>query len=169
MARPLRVQLPGAIYHVTSRGTGPCVIFHDDRDRTAFVGRLRSVVDRCRWNCHAYCLMATHYHLLLETPVANLAIGMQLLNGSYAQGFNRRHGRVGALLQGRYHSKLIETERHFHQATLYIALNPVRAGLCAEPEDWPWSGSLLRGLTPVTEPDPVGEAPVSRESRRSAG
>ena len=150
MARPLRIQLPGAIYHVMSRGTGPCVIFRDDTDRAIFLRRLRRATSECQWQCHAYCLMATHYHLLLETPLANLAIGMKLINSGYAQGFNRRHKRVGALFQGRYYSVLIDDERHFHQAALYIALNPVRAGLCAQPEDWPWSGSLLRGLTPAS-------------------
>ncbi len=90
--------------------------------------------------------MATHYHLLLETPLANLAIGMKLINSDYAQGFNRRHKRVGALFQGRYHSVLIESELQFRHTALYIAFNPVHAGLCNQPEDWPWSGSL-RGLT----------------------
>jgi putative transposase len=71
-----------------------------------------------------------------------------MVNSGYAQGFNRRHKRVGALFQGRYHSVMIESERQFHNTALYISLNPVRAGLCAQPEDWPWSGSLLRGLTP---------------------
>jgi REP element-mobilizing transposase RayT len=92
--------------------------------------------------------MTTHYHLLLETPKPNLAVGMKLINSAYAQGFNRRHKRVGALFQGRYHSVVIETERQLLHTALYIAFNPVRAGLCAEPEDWPWSGSVLRGLTP---------------------
>ncbi len=142
MARPLRIQLPGAIYHVTSRGTGPCVIFRDDADREFFVRRLQRVASRCAWKCHSYCLMTTHYHLLLETPEANLAEGMKLINSCYAQGFNRRHKRVGALFQGRYHSVLIESERQFHHAALYIAVNPVRAGLCELPDDWPWSGSV---------------------------
>ena len=86
--------------------------------------------------------MTTHYHLLLETPKANLAVGMQLINSCYAQGFNRRHERVGALFRGRYHSVVIESERQLHHVALYIALNPVRAGLCALPEDWPWSGCV---------------------------
>ena len=148
MARPLRLQLPGAIYHVTSRGTGPCVIFRDDTDREIFLRRLRRAVSQCGWRCHAYCLMATHYHLLVETPTANLAVGMKLINSGYAQGFNRRHKRVGALFQGRYHSVVIESERQFHTTMLYISLNPVRAGLCAQPEDWPWSGAVVKGFDP---------------------
>jgi len=95
MARPLRIEFEGALYHVTSLGNARQAIFLDDEDRERFLERLGKVVDRFGWLCHAYCLMTNHYHLLLETPAANLSRGMQLLNGTFTQAFNRRHGRVG--------------------------------------------------------------------------
>jgi len=102
MARPLRIQFEGAVYHVTSRGNARQEIFLDDKDRNSFLETLGRVVDRFGWICHAYCLMNNHYHLLIETPAANLSRGMQMLNGIYPQSFNRRHGRVGHVLQGRF-------------------------------------------------------------------
>jgi len=101
MARPLRIEFEGAVYHVTSRGNAREDIFLDDEDREEFLERLGQVIDRFGWICHGYCLMTNHYHLLVETPAANLSRGMQLLNGTYTQGFNRRHRRVGHVLQGR--------------------------------------------------------------------
>jgi len=94
MARPLRLEFPGAVYHVTSRGNARQDIVADDRDRTAWLSLLAQVIDRYGWLCHAYCLMDNHYHLLLETPQANLSLGMRQLNGRYTQGYNRRHERV---------------------------------------------------------------------------
>ncbi len=105
MARPLRVEYAGAIYHVTSRGNAQSDIYLDDSDREAFLEILAGVIDRFGWVCHAYCLMSNHYHLLLETPKGNLSMGMRQLNGVYTQRFNRRHRRVGHLFQGRYKSK----------------------------------------------------------------
>ena len=100
MARPLRLQVAGGVYHVVSRGNQRQNIFLDDGDRRRFLATLRSVVERLNVLCHAYCLMGNHYHLLLETPDANLSLGIRQLNGVYAQSFNRRHGRVGHLFQG---------------------------------------------------------------------
>ncbi len=139
MGRARRELLPGGVYHVTARGTGPIDIFRDDVDRHCFMRRLVAVERRFAWIRRALCLMGTHYHLLVETPEPNLSTGMHQLNGLYARLFNIRHGRVGALFQSRFHAALIEDEHHLETAVHYIAANPVRAGLCARPEDWAWS------------------------------
>ncbi len=101
MARPLRIEFDGAVYHVTSRGNVRDNIFFNDEDREMLLDVLVFVVDRFRWKCHAYCLMSNHYHLMIETPHANLSRGMRQLNGVYTQRFNRSHGHVGHLFQGR--------------------------------------------------------------------
>jgi REP element-mobilizing transposase RayT len=107
MARPLRIEFPGAIYHITSRGNAQAAIFADDRVREELLGVLGDAVSRFHWLCHAYCLMDNHYHLLIETPEPNLSLGMRQLNGVYTQRFNRRHGRVGHLFQGRFKAILV--------------------------------------------------------------
>lgn len=137
MARPLRIEFEGAVYHVTSRGNAQQAIFVDDEDRTRFLERLGQVVDRFDWIWHAYCLMSNH--LLLETPAANLSHGMQLLNGTFAQGFNRRHGRVGHVLQGRFKGILVEKESHLLELARYVVLNPIRAGVVKYPRQYPWN------------------------------
>ena len=101
MARPLRLEFPGALYHLTARGNARQDIFLDAMDREAFLAILGREIAQHGWNCYAYCLMDNHYHLLIETPEANLVQGMQRLNSMYAQRFNRRHQRVGHLFQGR--------------------------------------------------------------------
>lgn len=98
-----------------------------------------AVVSRCGWLCHAYCLMSNHFHLLVETPEPNLSAGMQRLGGCYAQSFNKRHGTVGHLFQGRYGARLVEDDAHFVVVVSYLAQNPVVAGACERPEDWRWS------------------------------
>jgi len=110
MARPLRLQFPGAVYHLTSRGNARQKVFFTDADRELFLKTLTGVVRRYDWVCHAYCLMADHYHLLVETPKANLSIGMRQLNGIYTQSFNRRHNRTGHLFQGRFKAILVERQ-----------------------------------------------------------
>lgn len=142
MARPLRLQFPGGIYHVTARGNNRQMIFADDADRSRLLIVLASVVERYRVRCHAYCLMGNHYHLLLETPHANLSVAMRQLNGVYTQGFNRRHERSGHLLQGRFGAELVHGQAYLHEVCRYIVLNPVRAGLVAHPRDWLWSSFL---------------------------
>jgi len=112
MARPLRLEYEGAVYHITSRGNARASIFLDKDDRSRFLEVLADVVERYGWICHAYCLMTNHYHLLIETPDASLSHGMQLLNGVYTQWFNRRRDRVGHLLQGRFKAILVEKESH---------------------------------------------------------
>lgn len=139
MARPLRLEFPGALYHITSRGNAKQSIFLDDRDRKNFLRVLKSVVDRFNWRCHAYCLMENHYHLVVETPDANLSSGMRQLNGVYTQKFNTRHERVGHLFQGRYKSILVEKHRHLLSLCRYVVLNPVRSGTVRRPGEWDWS------------------------------
>ena len=112
MARPLRIEFEGALYHVTSRGNARQDIFLDDKDRDNFLKSFGRISERFGWICHAYCLMNNHYHLLIETPRANLSQGMQLLNSMLSQRFNRRHGRVGHVLQGRFKAILVEKESH---------------------------------------------------------
>jgi REP element-mobilizing transposase RayT len=139
VARRLRIQAGGATYHVTARATFGRRLFLENDDRRFFEFRLDDVVRRCDWSCKAHCLMGTHYHLLVTTPEPNLAEGMKRLNGLHAQSFNHRHAQHGHLLQDRYHTELVEAEGHFLELFRYIALNPVRAGLCARPADWRWS------------------------------
>ena len=139
MARPLRIEYEGAVYHVTSRGNARQGIFLDDDDRTGFLEILGRVVERYSWICHAYCLMTNHYHLLIETPNANLSRGMRQLNGVYTQAFNRRHERTGHVLQGRFKSILVEKESHLLELARYIVRNPVRAKMVRSPRDWRWS------------------------------
>jgi len=139
MARPLRLEYEGALYHVTSRGNAREQIFSDEGDRDRFLGILGDVVARYRWICHAYCLMSNHYHLLIETPDAGLSRGMQLLNGVYTQWFNHRHKRVGHLFQGRFKGILVEKDNYLLELARYIVLNPVRAQMVRSVRDWPWS------------------------------
>lgn len=139
MARPLRIEFPGALYHVTSRGNARAPIFTEDCDRRLLLRILSDVVARYRWVCHSYCLMTNHFHLLVATPEANLSRGMRQLNGLYTQRFNRAHERVGHILQGRYGAVLVERDAHLLELARYVVLNPVRAGLIAEAEDYPWS------------------------------
>ena len=100
---------------------------------------IADVVARYDWTCHAFCLMTSHYHLVVRTPNPDLARGMQRLNGSYAASFNRRHGEEGHVFFRRYASRLVQTEAHLLEVFRYVALNPVRAGICRDPADWPWS------------------------------
>jgi REP element-mobilizing transposase RayT len=142
MARPLRIEYPGAVYHVTSRGNEKKPVFKDDHDRENFLNALQHVNKRYNWICHAYCLMTNHYHLLIETPDGNLSIGMRQLNGVYTQLFNKWHGRTGHLFQGRYKAILIQKDSHLLEVCRYVVLNPVRAKVIKRPEDWKWSSYL---------------------------
>ena len=151
MARPLREQVAGGVYHVYARGTAGAAIFLDDRDRRFYLGALAQTIRRQGWRCLAYCLMGNHVHLVLETPEPNLARGMQRLHGGYAQWFNHRHGRVGHLFQGRYGSVLVKSDAHLWAAIRYVVLNPVAAGLARTAAAYPWS-SHADVLRPVRSP-----------------
>jgi len=152
MARPLRIEFPGALYHVTSRGNARAPIFLEDCDRRLILRILSDVVARYRWVCHAYCLMTNHFHLLIETPEANLSRGMRQLDGLYTQRFNRAHERVGHILQGRFGAVLVERDAHLLELARYVVLNPVRAGLVATAEAYPWSSLRATiGLAPAPE------------------
>jgi putative transposase len=139
MARPLRIQFTGALYHVTSRGDGREPIYLGDQDRQVWLEVLGQVCDRFDWVVHAYCQMGNHYHLLAETPDANLAKGMRQLNGVYTQRFNQAHSRVGHVFQGRYKAILVQKETYLLELSRYVVLNPVRARMVGEASDWPWS------------------------------
>ena len=142
MARPLRIEYPGAVYHVTSRGNEKKPVFKIDQDRDNFLHILQHVNKRYNWICHAYCLMSNHYHLLIETPDGNLASGMRQLNGVYTQLFNRLHGRIGHLFQGRYKAILIQKDSHLLEVCRYVVLNPIRTKMGETPDSWKWSSYL---------------------------
>ena len=139
MARPLRLEFRGALYHVTSRGDGREDIFLCDGDRLRFLEILGDVWERFNWTIHALCQMTSHYHLVVETPDANLSNGMRQLNGVYTQEFNRTHNRVGHVFQGRYKGILVEKENYLLELARYVVLNPVRAGMVDSPGQWPWN------------------------------
>ncbi len=127
------------MYHVTARAARGLLLFEDDIDFQTFLLQLGKTIQRMEWVCPSFCLIPNHFHLLIETPTANLAEGMHRLNGHYAQTYNQRHGGRGHVFQGRYSDTLIQSEGHLLEVHRYIPLNPVRAGLCRRPEDWPWS------------------------------
>jgi len=139
MARPLRLEFAGALYHITSRGDRREDIYEDDADRVDFLSVLGEVCIQHNWVCHAYCLMSNHYHLLVETPDGNLSKGMRQLNGVYTLHFNRRHGRVGHVFQGRYKAILVDKDDYLLELARYIVLNPVRAQMVRSARDWGWS------------------------------
>jgi putative transposase len=139
MARPLRIEFPGALYHVTARGNERRPIFRDDVDHRMFLTFLGRAVQRFGWSLTAWVLMTNHYHLVIQTPEANLSRGMHWLNSSYAGWFNHRYKRSGHLFQGRFHSFLIEKESYFREVLRYVVLNPVRAKMVAHPESYRWS------------------------------
>jgi len=139
MGRPIRIEFEGALYHITSRGNARQDIYNNKVDRISFLELLAQCVDRYQWRCHAYCLMDNHYHLLIETRLPNLSIGMRHINGSYTQLYNRQHKRVGHLFQGRYKAILVQKESYLLEVSRYIVLNPVRAGMVRSAREWPWS------------------------------
>jgi putative transposase len=139
MARPLRIEYPGALYHVTSRGNARQLIFQKDSDREVFLDILGQAVERFQWLCHAYCLMDNHYHLVIETPEGNLSRGMRHLNGVYTQKYNWRHKTTGHVFQGRYKAILVDGDSYLLELCRYVALNPVRVERVKSPENWPWS------------------------------
>ncbi len=141
MGRVLRTELPDGYFHAYARGTGPMVIYRDDEDFKTFERMLRSVARRFCWTLYAYCLMPTHYHLIVEARVDKLSRGMHRLNGMYAKYFNKRHGRTGALFQGRFSTRVVESDEHLERLGYYVPDNPRRAGLCKKRGEWAWAWS----------------------------
>lgn len=139
MSRPLRIEFPGALYHVTSRGDRREDIFLDDADRARFLAVVAQGVARFDAQLLAYCLMSNHYHFVLHTRRGNLSALMRHINGIYTQAFNRRHAKVGHLFQGRFKAILVDREAYLLEVCRYVELNPVRAAMVAAPGDWPWS------------------------------
>jgi len=139
MARPLRIEYPGAFYHVTSRGNERKDVFISQTDRERYLSYLGSATERYGAVIHVYCLMSNHYHLLLETQSANLSQVMRHINGAYTTYFNVKRKRAGHLFQGRYNSILVEADEYAAELSRYIHLNPVRAGIVARPEEYQWS------------------------------
>jgi putative transposase len=151
MSRPLRPLGAGLTYHVMARGNNKMNIFLDDLDHARALEILAEVVGAFAIELWAYCLMRNHYHLVLRTREPNLSLAIQHLNGRYAQWWNKRHGRVGHVLQGRFKAQVVETSVYLVRLCRYVLLNPVRAGLCAHPGDWCWNS--YRNLTGATASD----------------
>ncbi len=139
MSRPLRIEFPGAVYHVTSRGDRRELIYREDEDRASQLGVISHALDRFDAQALAYCLMGNHFHLVLHTRQPNLSRLMRHINGVYTQRFNRRHGLVGHLFQGRFKAILVDRDAYLLALCRYVERNPVAAGMVAAPEDWPWS------------------------------
>ena len=139
MARPLRLEISGGLYHVTSRGDRREDIYHDDTDRDIWLTTLAQCCERFNWAIHAWCQMSNHYHLIIETPDGNLSAGMRQLNGVYTQIVNRRHQRVGHVFQGRYKAILVDRDSYLLELSRYVVLNPVRATMVKHTRHWKWS------------------------------
>lgn len=139
MARPLRIEYPGAFYHVMHRGNAQSDIFLSDRDREKFLEYLRDSVERYELKIHTYCLMTNHYHLLVETPQANLSQAIKWINVSYAAYFNRKRQRSGHLFQGRFKAIVVDADEYLKQLSRYIHLNPIRAKMVNQLKDYQWS------------------------------
>ena len=138
MTRPLRLEFPNALYHVTARGDNRSTIFLDHEDRQRWLDILGLVCARFNFIVHAYCQMGNHYHLMIETIEGNLSQGMRQLNAIYSQFFNRKHRHVGHVFQGRYKAILVQKETYLLELARYVVLNPVRAALVDHPQAWRW-------------------------------
>jgi REP element-mobilizing transposase RayT len=144
MARRPRSELPAhGVFHITARGVDRRAIFVDDDDRRSFLALVDVAVERFGWRILAYCLMTNHFHVVVIATLPGVSNGMQLLNGRYAQDFNRRHARTGHLFQGRFHARAVEDDGHLERVCDYVLDNAVRAGLCEERAQWPWLGGAL--------------------------
>jgi putative transposase len=158
MPRRPRSDLPDGVYHVTTRGTGGISVFVDDQDRAAFTQLLNDVPCRFGVQMHAWCLLGTHFHVIIDCRREQLSRVMHRLNGVYAQRFNKRHGRRGHVFEERYSAWLIASEEHLSAAIRYVQLNPVTAGLCGDAAEWMW-----------TWPRPESSGPVPWMTRAGAG
>jgi putative transposase len=139
MPRPARVSVAAGIYHVFNRGNRRSVIFHDDQDFERFRGLLQEINDRFGWPFFAYCLMTNHFHLVVETPEADISAGLHRLSFLYAQYFNRKYDVDGHVFQGRFKAVVVQSDLQLLRVIRYVVTNPVRAGLCDRSEDWKWS------------------------------
>ena len=155
MTRPLRIEYPGAVYHVMNRGLARQPVFRAPIDYDTFLQVLSETHVLWGIEIFAYCLMGNHYHLCLRTPTANLGRVMRHVNGLYTQRFNRAHRRDGPLFRGRYQAIVIEAEAYLASVIRYIHLNPVQAKLVQSPEAYRWS-SHARYLTPRSAPSWLG-------------
>jgi putative transposase len=158
MARKLRVEYPGAIYHVMNRGDRREPIFRDDPDRHRFLETLSAACSKTGWQIHAYCLMGNHFHLVLETPQANLVAGMKWFLGTYTMRFNRRHRLLGHLFSGRYKALMVDgsAKGYLHSVCDYVHLNPVRAKLLRAQQPlraYRWSSYPEYLKSPARRPD----------------
>lgn len=147
MPRPPRIDIAGATHHIAALAVEKERVFREPADRKRLLALLEAIAGCYQWSCGAYCLMGTHFHLIVNTPEPTLSRGMQQLCGSYAGWFNWKYGRRGHLFGRRFGSVLIVSDEHLLEAHRYVALNPVRAGLCRRPESWRWgSFRALAGL-----------------------
>jgi putative transposase len=177
MSRPLRIEFPGAVYHVTSRGDRREAIYLDDADRVAQLAIIERAMERFDAQVLAYCLMGNHFHLVLHTRHANLSRLMRHVNGVYTQAYNRRHGLVGHLFQGRFKAILVDRDAYLLALCRYVERNPVAAGMVARVGDWPWS-SYRAHVGAVPTPDwldsdglrghLLGHSPAGSQDRRRA-
>jgi putative transposase len=173
VARPLRLHVPGMLYHVMSRGNAKQVIFTDDRDYERYLHLLERGLQRFRIKCLAYCLLGNHLHLLLKPDLHPVSRLMHQVNSAYCQWFNRRHRRVGHVLQGRYKALLVETAVYLQKLVRYIAMNPVAAGRVRHPARWRWSSyRATAGIDPcpaflqadeALQPFDAGDRSAARE------
>lgn len=152
MPRPLRADVSDATHHIATLAIEKERLFREPADQLRLTALLEAIVERYEWNCRAFCLMGTHFHLIVHTPKPNLSRGMQHLCGVYAQWFNWKYGRRGHLFGRRFSSVHIVRDEHLLEAHRYVALNPVRAGLCARPEFWRWGS--FRSLVGLETPPP---------------
>ena len=152
MGRPLRKNVAGGLTHVTMRAVDRRLIFLDDHDCSALVGFLARAVIAYDWELLAWAVLGNHTHFLVDAPQPELSDGMKLINGAYARRFNARYGRRGHLVEERFRSWVIRSEAHYFRTVRYIVLNPVRAGLCDAPGDWPWSS--YRATAGLESPPP---------------
>jgi putative transposase len=143
MPRHTRVEVENAIYHITSRGDRRQLIYRDDIDRQNWLRVLGDVCKRHNWRSYAFCQMGNHYHLVVETPDANLSLGMRDLNSIYTLRFNYRTDSHGHVFQGRFHAERVHRQLHLLELMRYVVLNPVRAGMVATPGGWPWSSYAM--------------------------
>jgi putative transposase len=139
MVRRTRLQFPGAVYHIMSRGNRKSMIVEDDDDRRTFMTTVGEAATDCQVRVYACCLMGTHYHALLDTPRGNLSAFGRTLNSEYSKAFNRRHARVGHTFEQRFHSIVVQREKYLRRVARYVVVNPVKAHLCGDAKEWPWS------------------------------